>query len=52
MWDSGALPPMKWSKMGDEGVWAIMGTIDDINSHVGITGSLEAGDPMGEYQRS
>lgn len=28
-------------KMGDEGVWAIMGTIDDINSHVGIRVALK-----------
>jgi ABC-type branched-subunit amino acid transport system substrate-binding protein len=27
--------------MGDEGVWAIMGTIDDINSHVGIRVALK-----------
>lgn len=28
-------------KMGDEGVWAILGTIDDINSHVGIRVALK-----------
>ncbi len=28
-------------KMGDEGCWAIMGTIDDINSHVGIRVALK-----------
>ena len=28
-------------KMGDEGVWTIMGTIDDINSHVGIRVALK-----------
>lgn len=28
-------------KMGDEGVWAIIGTIDDINSHVGIRVALK-----------
>lgn len=28
-------------KMGDEGVWAILGTIDDINAHVGIRVALK-----------
>ena len=28
-------------KMGDEGVWTILGTIDDINSHVGIRVALK-----------
>lgn len=28
-------------KMNDEGVWAIMGTLDDINSHVGIRVALK-----------
>jgi ABC-type branched-subunit amino acid transport system substrate-binding protein len=28
-------------KMGDEGVWTIIGTIDDINSHVGIRVALK-----------
>jgi branched-chain amino acid transport system substrate-binding protein len=28
-------------KMGDEGVWTIIGTLDDINSHVGIRVALK-----------
>jgi ABC-type branched-subunit amino acid transport system substrate-binding protein len=28
-------------KMNDEGVWAILGTIDDVNSHVGIRVALK-----------
>ena len=43
---SGELLPMRLVKMDDEKVWAWLGSIDDIISHVAIRATLKLEIPM------